>query len=74
VLSAGDRVVDPARRRVTRDGTDVRVTAREFSLLEFLMRRRGDVVSKLSINDNVWDMNVDGNPNIVGVYESYLRK
>jgi two-component system OmpR family response regulator len=52
----------------------VRVTAREFSLLEFLMRRRGDVVSKLSIIDNVWDMNFDGNPNIVEVYVSYLRK
>jgi two-component system OmpR family response regulator len=74
VLSAGDLVVDPARRRVIRDGTDVRVTARAFSLLEFLMRRRGDVVSKLSIIDNVWEMNFDGNPNIVEVYVSYLRK
>jgi DNA-binding response OmpR family regulator len=74
VLSAGDLVVDPARRRVTRDGQDVKVTSREFALLEFLMRRRGDVVSKLSIIDNVWDMSFDGDSNIVEVYVSYLRK
>jgi two-component system OmpR family response regulator len=74
VLSAGDLLVDPARRRVTRDGTDVKVTSREFALLEFLMRRRGDVVSKLSIIDNVWDMSFDGDPNIVEVYVSYLRR
>jgi DNA-binding response OmpR family regulator len=74
VLSAGDLVVDPARRRVTRDGQEVKVTSREFALLEFLMRRRGDVVSKLSIIDNVWDMSFDGDSNIVEVYVSYLRK
>ncbi|BCB75287.1 response regulator transcription factor [Phytohabitans flavus] len=74
VLTAGDLVVDPARRQVTRSGRDVKVTAREFALLELLMRHRGDVVSKRSIIDNVWDMNFDGDPNIVEVYVSYLRK
>ncbi|BCB89591.1 response regulator transcription factor [Phytohabitans suffuscus] len=74
VLSAGDLVVDPARRRVARGGLEVKVTAREFALLELLMRHRGDLVSKRSIIDNVWDMNFDGDPNIVEVYVSYLRK
>jgi DNA-binding response OmpR family regulator len=74
VLTAGDLAVDPARRRVTRSGQEVRVTSREFALLEYLMRHRGDVVSKLSIIDNVWDMSFDGDPNIVEVYVSYLRK
>ncbi|MBU2668003.1 response regulator transcription factor [Actinoplanes bogorensis] len=74
VLSAGDLVVDPARRHVTRGGAPVTVTTREFALLEFLMRRRGDVVSKRDIIENVWDMNFDGDPNIVEVYVSYLRK
>jgi two-component system OmpR family response regulator len=74
VLVAGDLAVDPARRRVTRGGDDVTLTAREFALLEFLMRRRGDVVSKRAIIEDVWDMNFDGDPNIVEVYVSYLRK
>jgi two-component system OmpR family response regulator len=74
VLTAGDLAVDPARRRVTRRDTEVVLTAREFALLEFLMRRRGDVVSKRVILENVWDMNFDGDPNIVEVYVSYLRK
>jgi two-component system OmpR family response regulator len=74
VLSAGDLSVDPARRRVTRGGEEIAVTAREFALLEFLMRHRGDVVSKSAIIDNVWDMNFDGDHNIVEVYVRYLRR
>jgi two-component system OmpR family response regulator len=74
VLSAGDLVVDAARRQVTRDGQEVRVTSRKFALPEFLMRRRGEVLSKLSIIGNVWDMNFDGDSNIVEVYVGYLRK
>jgi two-component system OmpR family response regulator len=74
VLTAGDLAVDPAQHRVIRDGTEIPVTSREFALLEFLMRRRGDVVSKRTIIEAVWDMNFDGDPNIVEVYVSYLRK
>jgi DNA-binding response OmpR family regulator len=74
VLTAGDLAVDPARRQVTRAGQPVRVTAREFALLEFLMRHRGDVVSKTQIVENVWDANFDGDPNIVEVYVGYLRR
>ncbi|GAA3782869.1 response regulator transcription factor [Plantactinospora mayteni] len=74
VLVAGDLAVDPARRRVSRGEIVVRVTAREFALLEFLMRNRGDVVSKRAIIDNVWDAHFDGDPNIVEVYIGYLRR
>src|SRR5512138_3631895 len=74
VLTAGDLVVDPARRHVTRAGQPIAVTAREFAMLEFLIRNRGDVVTKRAILDNVWDMHFDGDPNIVEVYISYLRK
>jgi DNA-binding response OmpR family regulator len=74
VLTAGDLSVDPARRQVTRAGQPVRVTAREFALLEFLMRHRGDVMSKTQMIENVWDANFDGDPNIVEVYVGYLRK
>jgi DNA-binding response OmpR family regulator len=74
VLTAGNLSVDPATRRVSRQGTDIPVTLREFTLLEFLIRRSGDVVSKRAIIDNVWDPAFDGDPNIVEVYVSYLRK
>jgi DNA-binding response OmpR family regulator len=74
VMTAGDLSVDPARRHVARDGQAIKVTAREFALLEFLMRHCGDVVSKAAIIENVWDANFDGDPNIVEVYVGYLRK
>jgi DNA-binding response OmpR family regulator len=74
VLTAGDLHLDPARRRVTRGGAEVTLTSREFALLEFLIRRPGDVQSKSAILAGVWDMNFDGDSTIVEVYISYLRK
>jgi DNA-binding response OmpR family regulator len=52
----------------------VQLTAREFSVLEYLMRRRGEVVSKREVLDHVWDADFDGDPNIVEVYVRYLRR
>jgi len=74
VLSAGDLSLDPLRRQVARGEQDVSVTPREFALLEFLMRNRGDVVTKTAIIENVWDAGFDGDPNIIEVYIGYLRK
>jgi two-component system OmpR family response regulator len=74
VLSAGDLSLDPMRRQVTRAEQDLPVTPREFALLEFLMRNRGDVVTKTAIIENVWDAGFDGDPNIIEVYIGYLRK
>jgi DNA-binding response OmpR family regulator len=74
ILTAGDLSLDPARRRVARGQTEIAVTAREFALLEFLMRHTGDVVSKRALIDNVWDMHFDGDQNIVEVYVGYLRR
>jgi two-component system OmpR family response regulator len=74
VLSAGDLTLDPARRRVERGGHLVSLTPREYGLLEYLMHRRGDVVTKAQILDAVWDPAFDGDPNIVEVYVSYLRR
>ena len=74
VLSAGDLTLDPARRRVERGGHLVSLTPREYGLLEYLMHRRGDVVTKAQILDGVWDPAFDGDPNIVEVYVSYLRR
>jgi two-component system OmpR family response regulator len=74
VLTAGDLSLDPARRRVTRDGTEVGLTAREYALLEYLLRRSGEVVSKTELLDHVWDASVETAPNTVEVYVGYLRR
>jgi two-component system OmpR family response regulator len=74
VLSAGDLRLDPVQRRVFRGTGEIPVTAREFALLEFLLRHPGDVLSRTAIIENVWDAHFDGDPNIVEVYVGYLRK
>jgi DNA-binding response OmpR family regulator len=74
VLSAGDLTLDPSRRRVARGDTQISLTPREYSLLEYLLRCRGALVSKAEILRNVWDPQFDGDPNVVEVYMSYLRK
>jgi two-component system OmpR family response regulator len=74
VLSAGDLSLDPARRRVERAGQVIALTPREYGLLECLLQRRGDVVTKAQILDAVWDPAFDGDPNIVEVYIGYLRR
>ena len=73
VLEVGDLRLDPATRRVWRGALEVRLTAREMSLLEFLMRRAGQVVSKRDILEHVWDYDFEGDPNIVEVYVRHLR-
>ena len=72
-LSAGDLWLDPAARQVRRGGADVPLTAREFALLEFLLRRSGEVVTKQQVLAHVWDDNFEGDPNIVEVYVGRLR-
>ena len=74
LITVGSLVLDPARRSVTRRGTPVSLTAREYGLLHYLMRNAGDVMSKAQILDNVWDSAYDGSDNIVEVYVGYLRK
>jgi DNA-binding response OmpR family regulator len=73
VLEAGDLRFDPGSREVSRAGDEVQLTARETSLLEFLLRRRGEVVSKREILEHVWDYDFEGDPNIVEVYIRHLR-
>ena len=73
VLEAGDLRLDPASRRAMRGEVEIDLTAREVSLMEFLLRKRGEVVSKRDILDHVWDDRFEGDPNIVEVYISHLR-
>lgn len=74
VLVAGDLRLDPAAHRVWRGEEPVELTPRQFSLLELMLRRRGDVLSKSEILEHVWDFAFDGDPNIVEVYIGQLRR
>ena len=74
VLAAGGLTLDPATRRVTRDGQEIALTTREFALLEYLMRHRDEVVTKTELLDHVWDAGADTDPNVVEVYVGYLRR
>jgi DNA-binding response OmpR family regulator len=74
VLHVGDLSLDPARRRVTCRNAEVALTAREFALLQYLMRRPDEVVAKLDLLDHVWEASMDVAPNVVEVYVGYLRR
>ena len=68
VLQVGDLRLDPAARRVWRGEQEVRLTTREFAVLEYLVRHAGDVVEKRQLLEHVWDFDFEGDPNIVEVY------
>jgi two-component system OmpR family response regulator len=74
VLTHGDLELDPAERRVTVAGAEVTLTAREYALLEYLLRHPGEVVSKTELLDHVWDASLDTAENAVEVYVGYLRR
>lgn len=74
VLEIGDLRLDPAAHRCWRDATEVSLTAKEFALLEYLMRHAGQVLSKSELLDHVWDFAYEDSSNLVEVYMGYLRK
>ena len=73
-VRVGGLRIDPAARRVWHDEREITLTAREFEILEFLVRRAGKVVSKTEILDGVWTDDFQGDPNIVEVYVARLRR
>ena len=73
VLAIRDLWMDVAKRVVTRTGTAVSLTKREFDLLEYLMRNRGVVLSRNQILDAVWGLTFEGEANVVDVFIRYLR-
>jgi two-component system OmpR family response regulator len=73
-LTVGVLSLDPTTRRVTREGKEIQLTAREYSLLHHLMRKAGQVQSKGEILENVWDSDYPGADNVVEVYIGYLRR
>lgn len=73
ILKADDLTLDPATFMVARGGTPIKLSRREFSLLEYMMRNQNRVLSKDSIMGHVWDFDADILPNTVEVYMGYLR-
>jgi heavy metal response regulator len=74
VLRVGDLVLDPSRRTVTRGGTKIDLTPREFTLLDYFMRNPGRVLTRTMIAERVWDYSFDTSTNVIDVYVNYLRK
>jgi two-component system copper resistance phosphate regulon response regulator CusR len=75
-LRLADLELDPRRREVRRAGQAIELTAREFDLLAFLLRKQGTVVTRAMVLDQVWDSDYDGESgsNVVEVYINYLRR
>ncbi len=74
IFTAGDLSLDPASHEVHLGGREVALTTREFSLLEYLIRRPGQVVGKIELLEHVWDASEETAPNAVEVYVGYLRR
>jgi len=72
-LGAGDVKLDLLTRTVTRGGQDIELQAREFRLLEYMMRHKGQVVTRTMLLENVWDYNFDPQTNVIDVHISRLR-
>ncbi len=74
ILEVGDLRLDPAERRVWRGETEIVLSTREFAMLELLMRRAGDALTRLQLLEGAWDMAFESRSNIVDVYVRYLRE
>ena len=73
-FTAGDLVVDVEQRRVTRGGVEISLLPKEFSILEYLIRNKGKVLSREQIENRIWNYEYSGNSNNVDGYMSRLRK
>jgi two-component system OmpR family response regulator len=74
VLEVGDLRLDPATHRAWRGDTEIALSPKEMALLELLMRRPGEVVTRTAILEHVWDFAYDGMSNVADQYIAYLRK
>ena len=73
VLKAGDLMLNLDSKEVIRGGNKIKLTAKEFQLLEYLLRNKNRMVSRADLAINVWDIDFDTNTNVIDVYISYLR-
>lgn len=74
LLAEGDLKLDPAAKRAWRAGTELRLSPKEFALLELFLRHPGDVLTRSRIIEAVWDFYYDGGSNVVDQYVNYLRR
>jgi hypothetical protein len=74
VLAQGDLRLDPASKQAWRDGTELHLSPKEYSLLEFFLRHPGQVLTRSAIIEAVWDFAYDGESNVVDQYVNYLRR
>ena len=74
VFTLADLTVDTASHTVTRGGRTITLSSKEFALLEYLIRNKGTVLSRESIENNLWNYDYSGGSNVVDVYISYLRR
>jgi two-component system OmpR family response regulator len=74
VLTVGDLELDPARREVRRGDQSIELSAKEFALLEVLMRRQGEVLSRLELIEAAWDFAYENRSNVIDVYMRRLRR
>jgi two-component system OmpR family response regulator len=74
VLSAGKITLDPAAHAATYAGSPIKIAPREFAILEYLMRRKGDVVTRGAIEEHCWDGDYDSFSNVIDVYMARLRQ
>lgn len=74
ILKVGDLQLDPATRKVTRAGKDIKLTNKEYAVLEYLMRNAGKVLSKQNIINHVWDFDADVLPNNVELFIMFIRR
>ena len=73
-LKVGDLTLDMVSHKVSRDGEEIELTGKEYSLLEYFMRNEGKVLTRTMIAEHVWDYNFDTFTNVIDVYVNHLRK
>lgn len=74
VLTLADLTVDTGGHTVTRGGEPIKLSAKEYAILEYLMQHKGTVVSRAQLENHVWNYDYEGGSNVVDVYITYLRK
>ena len=74
VFTLADLVVDTRSRTVTRGGREIRLSAKEYAILEYMIRHQSTVISRTRLEDHIWNYDYTGGSNVVDVYITYLRK
>ena len=74
IMTLGDLTLDPESRTVTRGGSEISLTAKEFDILEYLMQNKGKVLSRDKLSNHIWNYDYDGGSNVIDVYMYHLRR